>query len=78
MGLISIAKLAGLVLASGSTGRDDGTVETSLRDDVDLNGRIAAGVINLAGVNFGDRHDEVIGSILGGGMVVKWRSEEFA
>jgi hypothetical protein len=38
LGLVAIAKLAGLVGASGGAGRNDGTVQAGFGDDVDLDG----------------------------------------
>ena len=40
LGLVSIAELAGLVGASGGTGGDNGAVEASLGDDVNLDGGV--------------------------------------
>jgi hypothetical protein len=41
LGFVSIAEFAGLVGAGGGTGRDDGTVQTGLGDNVNLNGWVA-------------------------------------
>jgi hypothetical protein len=41
LGLVSIAEFAGLVGAGGGTGGDDGTVQTGLGDNVNLNGWVA-------------------------------------
>jgi hypothetical protein len=56
LGLVSIAELAGLVGASGCAGRDDGTVQAGLSDDVDLDGRVATRVVDGTGVDLGDSH----------------------
>lgn len=56
LALVAIAELASLVGTGGSTGRNDGAVEASLGDNVDLNGRAATGVVDGACVDLGDRH----------------------
>ena len=48
-------------LTSRSTGGDNSTVKTSLGDNVNLNGGVTAGVVDGAGVDLGDRHDEGLG-----------------
>lgn len=40
LGLITIAELASLVGTGGGTGRNNGAVEASLGDDIDLDGRV--------------------------------------
>jgi len=47
LGLVSIAEFAGLVRASGSAGRNDGTVQAGLSDDVNLNGWVALRVMSV-------------------------------
>jgi hypothetical protein len=81
LGLVSIAKLASLVLTcfprlfltfrsaqwGGSgrtgrgTGRDNSAVQTRLGNNVDLDGRVATGVVDVTGVNLADRHVEDVG-----------------
>lgn len=56
LALVTITELAGLVGAGGSTGGDDGAVEASLGDNVDLDGGVSTGVVDVAGVDLGDRH----------------------
>jgi hypothetical protein len=41
LGLVSIAEFAGLMGAGGGAGRDNGTVQAGLGDNVDLDGRVA-------------------------------------
>ncbi|KAL2290733.1 hypothetical protein FJTKL_14732 [Diaporthe vaccinii] len=43
-------------LTSRCTGWDNGTVEASLGDDVNLNGGVATGVVDVASVDLGDTH----------------------
>lgn len=43
-------------LTGGGTGGDDGTVEAGLGDDVNLNGGVATGVVDVASVDLGDTH----------------------
>lgn len=46
------------LLTGGSTGGNNGAVEASLGDNVDLNGGVTARVVHGTGVNLGDRHFE--------------------
>jgi hypothetical protein len=62
LALVTITQLTSLVRAGGSTGGNDGTVEAGLGDNVDLDGGVSTGVVDVAGVNLGDRH---IGDLLG-------------
>ena len=57
LGLVTITELAGLVGAGGGTRGNDGTVKASLGDDVNLDGGVSTGVVDVAGVDLGDRHD---------------------
>lgn len=43
-------------LTGRGTRRHNGAVEAGLGDNVDLNRGVATRVIDVAGVNFGDRH----------------------
>jgi hypothetical protein len=63
LALVTIAELASLVGTGGCAGWDDGAVEASLGDNVDLNGWVTARVVDGTGVDLGDRHDsgEAIG-----------------
>src|SRR5208337_1442944 len=55
LGLIAIAKFKGFVLAGGRARRNNGAAKSAgLKKDVGLDGRIAARVKDLAGVNVGD------------------------
>src|SRR5208337_1832144 len=55
LGLIAIAEFEGLVFAGGRARGNNGTAEgAGLKKDVGLDGRIAARVKDLAGVNAGD------------------------
>ena len=56
LGLVTITELAGLVGAGGGTRGNDGTVKAGLGDDVDLDGGVSTGVVDVAGVDLGDRH----------------------
>jgi hypothetical protein len=56
LALVTITELAGLVGAGGGTGGDNGAVEASLGDNVDLDGGVSTGVVDVAGVDLGDRH----------------------
>lgn len=47
------------VQTSGSTGGDNGAVQTGLGDNVHLNGGVAARVVHGTGVNLSNRHFEV-------------------
>lgn len=40
-----------------SSGWDNGTVEAFLGDNVNFDGGVTAGVVDLAGMNFSNRHD---------------------
>lgn len=55
---MSISKPYGMVTrhTGGGTGGDDGTVEASVSDNVDLNGGVATRVVDGAGVDLLDRH----------------------
>jgi hypothetical protein len=56
--MISIAEFDGLIGAgAGARGNGGAAGDTGGEDDVDLDGRAAAGVKNLAGVNAGDGWD---------------------
>jgi hypothetical protein len=57
-GLVTIAEFAGFVGASRGTGRNNGSVETGLGDNIDFDGRVTTGVIDGAGVDLGDGHGE--------------------
>jgi hypothetical protein len=57
LALVTITELAGLVGAGGGTGGNDGAVKAGLGDDVDLDGGVSTGVVDVAGVDLGDRHD---------------------
>lgn len=46
---------------------DNGTVETSLGDNVNLDGWVSTRVVDLTSVDLGDRHDDAF-----------WRREELA
>lgn len=51
-----------------SAGRDNGSVQTGLGDDINLNGGVATGVVDGAGEDLGDGHfgrwyDKLIGGI---------------
>lgn len=54
--LVAIAELAGLVGASGGTRRNDCAVQTGLADEVDLDGRVTARVVDGTGVDLCDGH----------------------
>lgn len=41
----------------GGTRGDDGAVQARLGDNVDLDGRVATRVVDVAGVDLADRHD---------------------
>ncbi|GMT15290.1 hypothetical protein PFISCL1PPCAC_6587, partial [Pristionchus fissidentatus] len=56
-GLVLVAQLERLVDASRRARRNGGAEHTLLGVEVDLDGRVTAGVVDLAGVNFGDGHD---------------------
>lgn len=56
LALVTITELAGLVGAGGGTRGDDGAVETGLGDNVDLDGGVSTRVVDVAGVDLGDRH----------------------
>jgi hypothetical protein len=76
LGLVSITELASLVGAGRGTGGDDGTVQTGLGDNVNLNGWVAlvssvwvmacwrlqtyTRVVDGTGVDLGDSHDVVV------------------
>lgn len=59
--LVSVAELAGLVLAGGSARGDNGAVQAGLSDDVDLDGGVTTRVVDGASVNFGDGHSAGLG-----------------
>lgn len=59
LALVSVSQLAGLVATGGGTRRYDSAVQASLGDDVDLNGRVAAGVVDIARVDLRDTHNGV-------------------
>jgi hypothetical protein len=46
---------------------DDGTVKASLGDDINLDGGVTARVVDGAGVDFGDSHDN--SDLLAGKMI---------
>lgn len=54
--LVAIAELAGFVGAGGSTGRYNGAVQTGLADEVNLDGRVTARVVDGTSVDLGDGH----------------------
>ena len=54
--LVSVAELAGLMLAGGSARGDNGAVQAGLSDDVDLDGGVTTRVVDGASVNLGDGH----------------------
>jgi len=56
LALVTITELAGLVGAGRGTRGDDGAVETGLGDNVDLDGGVSTGVVDVTGVDLGDRH----------------------
>lgn len=58
LGLVTITELASLVLAGRGTGGDNGAVEASLGDNVDLDRGVATGVVDVASVDLGDSHGE--------------------
>lgn len=57
LALVTITELAGLVGAGRGTRGNDGAVETGLGDNVDLDGGVSTGVVDVAGVDLGDGHD---------------------
>lgn len=46
----------GGIQTSGSSGGDNSTVQTGLGDEINLNGRVTARVVDRAGMDLGDRH----------------------
>jgi len=56
LALVAIAELAGLVGAGRRAGGHNGAVQAGLGDDVDLDGRVAAGVVDVTGVDLADTH----------------------
>lgn len=56
-----------LAHTGGSSGGDNGTVETSLSDNVNLDGWVSTRVVDLTSVDLGDRHNDAF-----------WRREELA
>jgi len=56
LGLVTISELAGFVLASRGTRGNDGTMQSSLGDNVNLDCRVTPGVIDRAGVDLDDWH----------------------
>lgn len=44
------------MLASRGAGWHDGAVKTGLADEVDFDGGVATGVVDLTGVDLGDGH----------------------
>jgi hypothetical protein len=56
LALVAITELAGLVGAGRGTRWHNGAVKAGLGDNVDLDGGVATGVVDGAGVNLGDRH----------------------
>ena len=62
LALVAVAELARLVRAGGSAGRDDGAVQAGLGGDVDLDRRVAAGVVH------GARFD-LVNAHVGGGLL---------
>lgn len=44
------------MLTCGSTGWDDGSVETGLGNNINLDGWVTSRVVDCSGVNFDDRH----------------------
>ena len=46
---------------SGGTGGDNGTVQASLSDNVDLDGRVATRIVDGTRVDFGDGHGDESG-----------------
>lgn len=61
------------MLTSRGTGRDDGTVETGLGDDVDLNGRVTARIVDRTRVDLGNSHGGIYwwGRALAGGQLAR-------
>jgi hypothetical protein len=55
----SLGPVLSTVRTGGSSGRNDSSVETSLGDDINLNGRVATRVVDRTSVNLGDRHSVV-------------------
>ncbi len=55
----TIIDAVGKVRTSRCSGRDDGTVKTSLSDNVDLNSRVATRVVDRTGVDLRDCHCDV-------------------
>jgi hypothetical protein len=54
-GLVAVAKFEGFVLASGSSGRDNGAAEgAGFEQHIGFDGRIAARIEDLASANAGD------------------------
>jgi hypothetical protein len=45
-----------MVRTGGSPGRNDGSVETCLSDDINLNRWVSTRVVDRTSVNLGDRH----------------------
>ena len=62
LALVTITELAGLMGAGGGTRGDNGAVEAGLGDNVDLDGGVSTGVVDVTGVDLGDRH---VGGLLG-------------
>jgi hypothetical protein len=58
LALVTITELASLVGTGRGTGRNDGAVQTSLGDNVDLDGGVTTGVVDGSGVDLGDSHLE--------------------
>jgi len=53
---ITITQLASLVRACGSTRGYNCTMQTGFTDDVNLDGRVTARIVDGAGFDSGDRH----------------------
>lgn len=56
LALVSVAELTCLVRAGRCAGWHNGAVQAGLGDDVDLDGGVATGVVDVACVDLGDTH----------------------
>ena len=59
LALVAIAELARLVGAGGCARGHNGAVQAGLGDDVDLDGGVATGVVDVTRVDLGDTHVDV-------------------
>lgn len=70
LALVAIAELARLVGAGGCAGGHNGAVQAGFGDDVDLDGGVTTGVVDVAGVDLLNGHDVYMQHLVSWGSLV--------